>query len=88
MFSLDHGQRMRPLLDDQLCSRPRQELPETYVLNGAVYAAKTHWLRQSRDFISNNTAAYVMPKARSLDVDYEFDLKVVDLMLKDGRMQA
>ena len=48
----------------------RQELPATYVLNGAIYAGFRPALAQANyHFGSMNAAAYVMPKTESVDID-------------------
>lgn len=52
----------------------RQDLPKVYSINGAVYVAERKWLLKTRSFIKGRTYSYVMPLARSLDVDTELDL--------------
>ncbi len=53
---------------DELAMR-RQDLPEVYTLNGAVYIAKVPWLLANGGFISAETVGYRMPRKRSLDID-------------------
>ena len=79
----DNG-RLQTLLDDELAARRRQELPEAYVLNGAVYAAHIDWLLQHGGFVGEDTVAHVMPADRSLDVDTALDLQMVDLLLRQA----
>lgn len=47
----------------------RQDLPPVYILNGAIYIARTDWLRRTKSFVNSETIAYKMPKGRSLDID-------------------
>lgn len=48
----------------------RQDLPEAWVLNGAVYAAGVAWLRRGRTFMRpGETALWPMPAERSVDID-------------------
>jgi N-acylneuraminate cytidylyltransferase len=56
-------------------------MPIAYVLNGAIYIAKTDWLRQKRTFITENTVAFEMPVDRSLDIDEELDLDIFNSLL-------
>lgn len=80
MYSLDAGRRLRPLLPKTGATR-RQDLPATYVLNGAVYAADASWLRGTRSFVTAETVAHVMPPERSVDIDTALDLAFAELLL-------
>jgi N-acylneuraminate cytidylyltransferase len=60
----------------------RQDLPEVFVLNGAVYIARVEWFNKVKAFVTNETIGYVMPEERSLDIDTEFDILIVDFLLK------
>jgi N-acylneuraminate cytidylyltransferase len=59
----------------------RQDLPEVYALNGAVYVAKCEWVLKSRTFMAPETVAYPMPHERSVDIDSETDLRWCDFIL-------
>ena len=73
-FRIDQMGALAPVLGwDQVATR-RQELTAAYVLNGAVYAARSQWLRSVGGFLNEETLAYIMPQERSLDIDTEFDL--------------
>jgi N-acylneuraminate cytidylyltransferase len=69
MYRLGHSQRLLPLLEAPAQATRRQDLPAVYALNGAVYAARTAWLRESRSFVTAETVAHVMPRERSIDID-------------------
>ena len=83
MYTLERDAKMRPLLDKTPLASCRQDLPPVYVLNGAVYVAGTRWLKNAREFVTADTAGYVMPCARSLDIDTELDLKIADALLRE-----
>lgn len=59
----------------------RQDLPDAWCLNGAVYVARVPWLLQSRTFLSPQTVGYVMPAERSLDIDTHEDVRRLTAML-------
>ncbi|MGO8879550.1 MAG: cytidylyltransferase domain-containing protein [Desulfomonilaceae bacterium] len=82
MFTIPDGIRLKPLLKGTRPAR-RQDLPSTFVLNGAVYVAEIEWLKKTKDFISDQTIAYVMPNDRSLDIDTESDLQHFEALLRD-----
>ncbi len=67
---------------DQAYSQ-RQELPQVYAPNGAIYLNKRESLLQDRTFVPRKTLAYVMPPERSLDIDTAWDFYLADLILKD-----
>ena len=73
MYTLDVNSRLCSLINtDQIFTR-RQDLPKVFTLNGAVYVAKCDWLRKNRTFLTAETAVYLMPRERSLDIDSELD---------------
>ena len=77
IYSMNAGGRLDPFIGAaQQASLRRQDLPEAYSLNGAVYVAEIEWLRKSRSFISGQPAGYVMPKLRSVDIDDQEDLEL------------
>ena len=74
MFKLDNRHRLRPVLKSPVLASRRQELPITYVLNGAIYIAETKWLQKTKAFITDQTIGYQMEYEHSIDVDSEMDL--------------
>lgn len=81
MFEVGAECRMRSFLPAEQRPVRRQDLPDLYALNGAVYVAKTEWLRTSRSFLTEETVAYVMPPARSVDIDTLFDFQLAECLL-------
>ena len=61
----------------------RQNLPEGYSLNGAIYIIKTDVFRSCGTLQPENTLPYVMPLERSLDIDEPWDIYLADLILSD-----
>jgi len=59
----------------------RQELQPTYSLNGAIYIANIKWFKEKKSFLSNETASFVMPFERSLDIDTAGDLEIAIKLL-------
>jgi N-acylneuraminate cytidylyltransferase len=80
MFSLDNTHRLQPLFPQDALPARRQDMPEVYALNGAVYVAEVGWLRENKSFLTSTTAAYVMPPDRSLDIDTELDFKFAEAL--------
>lgn len=81
MYEIGDGNKMIPLLNVKSFPNRRQDIPKSYVLNGAVYVSSSKKLKSEKGFLEKNTLAYVMPKERSLDIDTEFDFKLCELMV-------
>lgn len=78
-FRPDTDGRLHRLMDFAGIER-RQDMPETVMLNGAVYVAKTDWLRRNRTFVTDETVAYMMPAERSVDIDSELDFRLAQTL--------
>lgn len=60
----------------------RQDLPEIYALNGAVYAVRRDVLFEQNSVFGRDTRAVVMPNEESVDIDDYFDLFIAEMVLK------
>ena len=78
MYSVDRRSVLQPLVPAADNFHRRQDYPEFYLLNGAVYVAQTDWLKQSGSFFSNRTVGFEMPQERSLDIDTVDDFLVFE----------
>ena len=83
-YVLDVEGCMQPLIDTGKLISQRQDLPNVYVLNGAVYVANSKWLLKTKTFITAETLAYPMDKLNSIDIDDELDLKLAEVLLLQG----
>lgn len=79
-YQMDDSHQLIPLINGDLISN-RQQLPPVFVLNGAVYVAKTEWLANQRSFLSEITTGYEMTQNNSLDIDSEMDLEICEYFL-------
>ncbi|MFD0696252.1 cytidylyltransferase domain-containing protein [Paenibacillus sp. GCM10027628] len=86
MYTLDDQGKMNPLFSGITAER-RQDLPQSYVLNGAVYTANTRWLMEYGSFIGPQMRSYLMPRDRSIDMDTIADFEYAEwLLLKRGEI--
>jgi len=61
---------------------PRQQLPEAYQLNGAVYAVRTDGLLgSSQSMLFGRAGALKMPRIRSIDINDTIDMIVAQSVL-------
>jgi CMP-N,N'-diacetyllegionaminic acid synthase len=82
MFKVE-GAYLHPLIDERDVSvTRRQDYPEFYRLNGAVYVSTPRTLRRFRSFMKGKLVPYIMPWARSVDIDYPLDMEYASFLLK------
>ncbi|MCS3638172.1 cytidylyltransferase domain-containing protein [Salinibacter ruber] len=85
MHTLRDDHKLEPVLERDEAVNRRQDAPETYVLNGAVFVARSGWLRRRETFHGDETVAHVMPSERSVDVDTKLDLEWCEFLTKHLR---
>ncbi len=73
MYRVDDNERLRPLLQRNELPARRQDLPEVFILNGAIYISKVKRLIATRSFIDQDTVGYAMSRERSIDIDTKED---------------
>ncbi len=66
----------------KVCGTNRQCFKKTYFLNGAIYLGKWDIFYNKLDYYSQKSYAYIMSYERSIDIDSEFDLKLVEFLMK------
>jgi len=76
------GDRLFPFSKEGLTTTKRQDLPEIYAANGAVYAIRRDVLFEQNSAFGRDTRAVVMPYEESVDVDDYFDLFTAEMVLK------
>jgi CMP-N,N'-diacetyllegionaminic acid synthase len=81
-----HPLRMKRVIDGRLINyvdqghedmRPRQNLPPVYIRNGAIYAVSRQVLMDHKSFSGVDSMAYIMPHARSVNIDTLDDLVLI-----------
>lgn len=60
----------------------RQDLPELYALNGAVYVVRRDVLIKENSVYGKDIRAIVMNEEESVDIDTMFDLSIAEMIIK------
>lgn len=63
----------------------RQDYRKTYYPNGAIYVFKKDLILQ-RNYYSENTYAYIMPRNRSVDIDYQEDFDYIEYLMSNNKV--
>lgn len=84
MVNVDpHQFTVSPLFDELYFEKRRQELPQVYCFNGAIFIAKSQWFISHRTFVTSQTVGYIMPSSRSVDIDGGLDLHLASTVLQE-----
>ena len=59
----------------------RQDNPQEYRINGAIYLVSTNYFLKCRSFYEGKAFPYFMNSADSIDIDDDFQLKMAELVL-------
>ena len=76
--------KLQPLIAGSDSSSPRQELPEIYKLNGAVFLTSVEVIMNQKSHFGENCYPYIMPEERSVDVNTKLDLQFVELLMSNN----
>lgn len=82
-FSIDANGRLQSIFDEKMSNARRQDLPKTYVPNGAIYIFRMSDFLDRGGFPSNGSVPFVMNEADSIDIDTEEDIRYLEYVLKE-----
>lgn len=83
MYTINGDGCLAPVFRREAAEYTRRQLaPKVYVLNGAVYVARTDWYLRNKTFVTDETASYIMPNERSIDIDTPFQLEFADYWIR------
>ena len=85
---------MRPDGTVDLAKKPatpivrRQDAPRCFDMNASIYVWRVPAFRDGPAVFYPSTRLYEMPEERSIDIDSEFDFRVVEMLMTDRLNQA
>ena len=63
----------------------RQEAPKVFDINASIYIWSRNSLLRNKKLINSKTGIYIMPKARSTDIDDLEDFELVKYFMKRSK---
>lgn len=81
-FRIDDEGFLQSLFDEELSNARRQDLPLTYVPNGAIYVFRISDFIKRGGFPSNGSMPFIMSEDESIDVDTEGDILRLERILE------
>ena len=84
MFTLNNINELDPLIKQEVEVTRRQELPNAYMLNGAIYINEIANLQDEKKLVTPNTIGYIMSSFKSVDIDTQEDWDLAEYLFKDN----
>lgn len=82
MLVLDKNNNVKPLTQWEDLTKPRQELPQAFLPNGAIYISKVDSFLEDKNLFISPLSMYVMIKEDSVDIDTKEDLEKLGMLVK------
>ncbi len=79
---------VQPFLPGTSSEVPRQQLPEVYRLNGAIYAIRTNALWRHRTLLPPATVPYLMDPHLAINIDSVQDWMFLECMVRHGQISV
>lgn len=79
---MDSEGRLTNYFDQPDTLANRQVLPTAYMPNGSIYVFRAEILKEKRNYYTENTYAYLMPKLRSVDIDDIYDFEFAEYLIR------
>ena len=83
---LIQNQSLVPVIPTLKMPNLRQQIPKTFVLNGAIYISDTQLFLKIRKFVSEYSLPYIMEKQISIDIDSLEDFEAASIILERQRL--
>lgn len=81
--------RLLPFMIEEIEGTRRQDYnPPAYMRNGSIYLTRRDNLLNNNSIWGKVIRPYIMPEERSVNVDSEMDMKLVEFMLQDRQQRA
>jgi CMP-N-acetylneuraminic acid synthetase len=77
-FTLESDRKIKSFSPTSGLPTRRQDMKQSYVLNGAIYISDSHSIIQNKSFINDDTYGFEMPRQRSVDIDDDLDWKIAE----------
>lgn len=88
MKRIEDGRLLPYCIEEKEGSRRQDYQPPAYMRNGAVYFTRRDVLVERGSIWGDVIRPYVMPPERSVGVDSELDLRLLELLLREGGQEV
>ena len=84
MMKIENGKAI-PYISNRKKYNRKQDLPNLYYINGAIYITKTNLFLKTKLLLAGKLIPYIMPKERSIDIDDIFDWRIAELFILNSK---
>lgn len=77
------GNKLKPFIKEGYSITRRQDLPEVYRVNGAIYLIEIETFLEKKTFQPESLTGYIMDSYSSVDIDTELDFKIAEVIMRD-----
>ena len=84
MRTINENGFLKPLVKTEKSYTRRQDLPDVFELNGAIYMMKTHEFMKNKSFNNGSVLPYIMDNLSSIDIDNLLDWKFAEFLLEEN----
>lgn len=85
MKRIEAGRLVPFCVEEREGTRRQDYQPPAYMRNGAIYLTRRDTLLEGNSIWGDSIRPYVMPEERSVSIDNELDMKLVELILGERR---
>jgi CMP-N,N'-diacetyllegionaminic acid synthase len=83
-FKMSKDGYLSPISDEKFVFSRRQELPDTFISNGAIYIVKVNEFMKKNSLLTDKTIMFKMDKKTSIDIDTADDLIAACNIIKEA----
>ena len=87
MKRIENNRLLSYCIEEKEGTRRQDYQPPAYMRNGAIYLTRRDVLMERDSIWGEVIRPYVMPEERSIGVDREIDLKLVELLIREGKKE-
>lgn len=80
-FKVNEKGYLEGLIDSRSPFDNRQNLPESFMANGAIYIISISEFKKNKSLLSNRTIPFIMGGQKSIDIDHKEDLKLFEAFI-------
>lgn len=78
-----NGEKLEYFIEEGKKITRRQDLPNVYRINGAIYAIKTNVFIEQKTFEPESLTGYIMNSKDSIDIDEALDFKLAEIIMEE-----
>lgn len=82
--TLPENKSLYNFISKEYLNKRRQDLPQGYTLNGAIYIVKSDLIQSDINLFGENSYAYIMDEKSSIDIDNELNFSFAQFMIGEN----